>query len=146
MLKEVSDYFEVLSMVHSSIDKMLDGLTVEQWLQRPSDGFNNVASILDHMIRVEKKFFSAVAGQSLELDTQEPFKAGQWDVAAIQKDWAASLPLIRDALEGLSQDDLDLPGLSLRVGELNKRQLIVYAIGHTTHHRGQIPLVLKMSR
>ncbi|GMA60345.1 DinB family protein [Alicyclobacillus fastidiosus] len=144
MLKEVSDHFEVLSMIHGSIDKMLDGLTEQQWLQRPNDGFNNIASIIDHITRVEKKFFSAVAGQSLELDTQAPFKAGQWDVSAIQQEWAAILRFSRDVLEGLSQEDLDSPGLSLRVGDLNKRQLIVYAIGHTTHHRGQIPLVLKM--
>lgn len=145
MLREVSDHFEVLSMIHSSIDKMVVGLTEQQWLQRPGEGFNNIASIIDHITRVEKKFFSAVSGQSLELDTQVPFKANEWDVSTIQQDWTAILPFSRDVLEGLSQEDLDSPGLSLRVGELNKRQLIVYAIAHTTHHRGQIPLVLKMT-
>jgi hypothetical protein len=37
MIKEVTDQFEVLIMVHSSVDNMLEGLTNEQWLFRPND-------------------------------------------------------------------------------------------------------------
>jgi hypothetical protein len=46
MLKEVSDHFEVLTWVHNSIDKIVEGLTQEQWLLRPNWTFNNIASII----------------------------------------------------------------------------------------------------
>lgn len=144
MLKEVSDHFEVLTLVHSSIDKMVEGLSQEQWLYRPNGTFNNIASIIDHISRVEKKFMSAISGQPLDIDTQLPFKDMHWDVSMTQQAWADMLPYCRSVLESLTEFGLEEPGLSLRVGDLNRRQLIVYTIGHTTHHRGQIPLILKL--
>ncbi|GMA64269.1 DinB family protein [Alicyclobacillus fastidiosus] len=144
MLREVSDHFKVLTLVHKSIDTMVEGLSQEQWLHRPNGTFNNIASIIDHTSRVEKKFMSAISGQALDIDTQAPFKQNHWDVPAIQQAWAETLPYSRDVLERLTESDLEKPGLSLRVGDLNRRQLIVYTVGHTTHHRGQIPLVMKL--
>ncbi|WAH36436.1 DinB family protein [Alicyclobacillus dauci] len=144
MLKEVSDHFEVLTLVHQTIDNMIEGLSQDQWLYRPNGTFNNIASIIDHTARVEKKFISAISGEPLDIDTQAPFKESQWDVPTIQKAWVDTLPYTRDVLERLTESDLDKPGLSLRVGELNRRQLIVFTISHTTHHRGQIPLVMKL--
>ncbi|MCL6442676.1 MAG: DinB family protein [Alicyclobacillus sp.] len=146
MLKEVLDQFNVLTLVHKSIDQMTDGLTQDEWLKRPRDRFNNVASIIDHITRVERKFMSAVSGQPLEIDTQAPFRESDWDVPAIRKAWADILPYEQSVLESLTESDLEKPGLSLRIGELNRRQLLGYTIGHTAHHRGQIPLVLKLIR
>lgn len=144
MLKEVSDQFEVLSLVHSSIDNMIGDLSDEQWVLQPRDNLNNIASIVHHIILVEKKFMSAISGAPLDIDTGAPFKDPHLDVAAIRKAWANSLSQSRAVLDGLSDADLDKPGLSLRIGDLNKRQLITYTVGHTTHHRGQVPLILKM--
>jgi uncharacterized damage-inducible protein DinB len=144
MLKEISDHFEVLTWVHNSIDKMVEGLTQEQWLHRPNGTFNNVASIIDHVTRVEKKFMSAISGQTLDIDTQAPFKESNWDVSAVHQAWANTLLYSHSVFENLTESDFEKPGLSLRIGELNRRQLIVYTIAHTTHHRGQIPLVIKL--
>jgi len=144
MLKEVADHFQVLTLVHRSIDKMMEGLTQEQWLQRPKGAFNNIASIIDHITRVEKKFMAAISGKPSDIDTQLPFQGSHWDVVVIQQAWADVLSYSQSVLESVTAADLEKTGLSLRVGELNRRQLIVYTIGHTTHHRGQIPLVLKL--
>ncbi|MDP9727114.1 DinB family protein [Alicyclobacillus tolerans] len=144
MLKEVEDQYQVLTMVHQSIDQMLEGLHQDDWQKCPKAGFNSIVSILDHVILVEKKFFSAVSGNPMDMDTQLPFKVDHWDVSAVQQAWSEILPYAQSVLEPLNASDLEKPGLNLRVGQLNRRQLITYAIGHTTHHRGQIPLLLKL--
>lgn len=144
MVPEVADLFELLKTVHESVDKMVADLTDEEWLTKPLPNFNNVASVIDHINRVEKKFFSQFTDEPLDIDTQVPFKADSWDLNVIRNDWSASLPYAAKALENVREDELSQLGLRLRVGELNKRQLIAYAIAHTTHHRGQIPLITKL--
>lgn len=144
MLTEVKDHFEVLTKAHQSIDKMLENLTAEQWSARPQGTFNSIASVVDHVCRVEHKFMSAVSGQSIDIDTQLPFKEATWDVASIQSTWANMLPEWEGVLEQVTADDLERDGLKLGIGTLNRRQLIVYGMGHTLHHRGQIPLLLKL--
>ncbi len=144
MLKELADQFEVFKFVHNSIEQMVGDLSEEQWLAKPNEQFNNIASIVDHVTRVERKFFSALTGQMEGIDTQAPFKANSWDVAAIRKSFADVVPYVESVLENLTAEALDEPGLKLRSVELNKRQLISFAITHSTHHRGQIPLVLKL--
>ncbi len=144
MVPEVADLYALLQSVHESVDQMVQDLTDEQWLTKPLPNFNNVASVIDHITRVEKKFFSGLAGESLDIDTQAPFKAESWDLNAIRHDWSASLPYAAQVLENVKEEELSQLGLRLRVGELNKRQLIAYAIAHAAHHRGQIPLIKKL--
>ncbi|MCL6625338.1 DinB family protein [Alicyclobacillus shizuokensis] len=144
MIQEVSDLYNLLSAVHGTIDQMLEGLTDEQWLKKPLPNFNNIASIIHHMALVERKFFSAVAGENLQIDVGEPFKQTNWNLDDIRQAWAESLPYAARVFSDLKEPELSEPGLKLAVGELNKRQLISYAIAHTAHHRGQIPLVKKL--
>ncbi len=144
MNHEVAEIFFVLKAVHESVDKMLEGLTDEEWLTKPADNFNNVASIIEHVTQVERRFMSALAGTAEAIDSGATFRATSWDVAKIKGEWANSLPYAKSQLEQVSAEDLEKPGLKLGVGDLNRRQLITYAIGHLTHHRGQIPLVKKL--
>ncbi|MDQ0188525.1 DinB family protein [Alicyclobacillus cycloheptanicus] len=144
MIKELSDQFDVLTMVHRSIDQMVDGLTDDQWLFRPNDKWNNIAAVIDHVTRVEKRFFAAIGGKTLDIDAGQPFKENQWNVQQIKEAWKNTLDEHKAILETVKESDLDQPGLTLRVGALNRRQLLTYAISHTTHHRGQIPLILKL--
>lgn len=144
MEKEVADLYDLLGTIHASVDKMVEDLTDDQWLKKPLPNFNHVAAVIDHVTRVERKFFSVLAGESLDIDTAAPFKAESWDLNSIRQEWAASLEHAAKALERVSQEELEQPGLRLRVGELNKRQLIAYAVAHTSHHRGQIPLIKKL--
>ncbi|MCF8566130.1 DinB family protein [Alicyclobacillus tolerans] len=144
MIQESADQFALLTAIHASIDKMVEGLSDEQWLKKPGDGYNNVASILDHVCRVEQKFFAALAGENVDIDTQAPFKAASWDLAAIRTAWQDSLSRAQSALAGLTEASMGEPGMKLGIGDLNKRQLISYAIAHTAHHRGQIPIVKKL--
>lgn len=143
MIQEAADHWEVLKMIHGTIDKMTDELTDEQWLFRPHDSWNNIASIIGHICRVERKFMSAVAGETIDVDMQAPFQASEWDLSAIRKEWKDTLAYSQSVLAQVSEESLTQPGLTLRSGPLNRRQLIVYAIGHAAHHRGQIPLVIK---
>lgn len=144
MLKEVADQFEILRFVHSSIESMLEGLSEEQWLTKPTDEFNNVASIVDHVARVERKFLSALTGEMEQIEAMETLKASSWDVAAIRKAFAEVIPYAESVLSKLTAEDMDAYALKLRAMELNKRQLLTFTITHSTHHRGQIPLVLKL--
>ncbi len=143
MIAEAADYFALLKSIHQSIDDMTAPLTEEQWLRRPQENFNNVASIIDHVTRVEKRFMAAIAGETMDTDAGAPFRATAWNVAEIRQAWRDVLLYSETALDKLTDADLVKPGLTLRIGELNCRQLIVYTIAHTTHHRGQIPLVIK---
>ncbi|MCL6452619.1 MAG: DinB family protein [Alicyclobacillus sp.] len=144
MLPELEDEYKLLERIHDSIDKMLEGLTDEQLLRKPLPNFNNIASVLDHTARVERRFFSAVAGDPVDTKSQEPFQVDEWDLGAIRAAWADALAYARQVLEGVEEGELEQPGLKLGIGDLNKRQLVTYAIAHTAHHRGQIPLIRKL--
>lgn len=144
MIQEVSDLYALLAAVHESIDNMVSELTDDQWLKRPLPNFNNVASVLDHVVRVEKKFLSSLEGAVIETQPGDPFKSEQWDLQVIRQAWAESLPYAKQVLSNLTEEELTEPGLKLGIGQLNKRQLISYAIAHATHHRGQLPLIKKL--
>lgn len=143
MIAEARDAYAILESVHRSIDKMLEGVTDQQLLEKPFENMNNIASILEHTTLVEQRFLSSLAGDVQTIDSQKPFQASSWDVTSIKQQWEDVLRYAKDVFEKLKQDDMEQPGLKLGVGELNKRQLMVYTIAHTTHHRGQIPIVKK---
>lgn len=145
MIKEVADLFELLTAIHHTIDQNINTLGDEEWLQKPQDNFNNIASIVDHMTRVEDKFMSILSGNVKEVDTQGPFKSTSWDVTSIRQQWSESLANAKFVLDQLRVEDLDQHAAKLGIGELNKRQLISYTIAHTAHHRGQLPLVRKLN-
>lgn len=143
MLKEVSDQLQMLKYVHQGIDKMLEGLTEEELLRSPGEGFNPIASIIDHVAKVERKFLAAVAGEQLDIDTGAPFKASTWDVTAIKRDFQEVLAFSESVLAEVTESQLNEVGLTVGGGEVDKRQLITFAIFHAAHHRGQIPLLKK---
>lgn len=143
MITEVRDAYVVLESVHRSIDKMLEGLTDQQLLEKPFENMNNIASIVEHTTLVEKRFLSSLAGDVQTIDSQKPFQTSTWDVSAIKQQWEDVLRYAKEVFEKLEQSDMEQPGLKLGIGELNKRQLMLYTIAHTTHHRGQIPIVKK---
>jgi uncharacterized damage-inducible protein DinB len=144
MLKEVRDQLELLKSVHATIDKMVEGLTPEQWTKKPAENMNNIASILHHTALVEKRFLAVLAGEQADIDAGAPFKAQSWDLEQIRHDWESVLPYAEQVLAKLTAEDLDQFAMKLGVGEVNKRQLLAYTIAHTAHHRGQIPLVKKL--
>ncbi|GLV13172.1 hypothetical protein Heshes_08560 [Alicyclobacillus hesperidum] len=144
MIQEVADLYQLLVSVHTSVDKMLEGLSDDDWLKKPQQNLNNIASIVEHTALVERRFFAQVKGQVPELDAGAPFRADSWDVPKIKALWADNLEFAKHALEALSEADLAQFGAKLGIGEVNKRQLIAYAVAHTAHHRGQIPLVKKL--
>nr|WP_230088086.1 DinB family protein [Alicyclobacillus mali (ex Roth et al. 2021)] len=140
----MQDLHDLYAKVHATIHQMVDGLTDDQWVKKPADNFNNIASILQHTLLVERRFFAQLKGEAADIDARAPFVATSWDVAKIKEMWAENERLARDAFEHLTAEELDQPGAKLGVGEVNKRQLAAYAIAHTAHHRGQIPLVKKL--
>ena len=144
MLKEVEDLLGVLQGVHRSIDAMVGEMTDDEWLRKPAPNMNNVASIMEHIVLVERRFLSVLADDPQTIDSQATFKADTWDVASIRRQWAESLSLAESSVARLTPSDMDAPALKLGIGEVDKRQLLVYVSGHTAHHRGQIPIVKKM--
>jgi uncharacterized damage-inducible protein DinB len=144
MIPEVQDQYQLLVSVHRSVDKMVADLSDEQWLKKPAENFNNIASVVEHVVLVERKFLAALAGTSADMDVQAPFRASHWDVASIKRQWQENLQIAEETLSKLTEQDLTAPGLKLGIGELNKRQLLSYMIAHTVHHRGQIPLIKKL--
>ncbi|EJY54486.1 DinB family protein [Alicyclobacillus hesperidum URH17-3-68] len=144
MIQEVADLYQLLANVHASVDKMLEGLSDDDWVKKPQQNLNNIASIVEHTALVERRFFAQVKGEVPELDAGAPFRAESWDVPKIKALWADNLEFAKHALEALSEADLAQFGAKLGIGEVNKRQLIAYTVAHTAHHRGQIPLVKKL--
>lgn len=144
MIEEVNDLYELLTAVHRSIDNMVEDLSDDKWLKKPLANFNHIASIIDHITRVERRFISAIAGQVEDINTAEPFQVDSWELAVIRKTWAESLFFVASVFEKLEPERLTEPGLKVGMGELNKRQLICNAIAHAAHHRGQIPLIKKL--
>lgn len=146
MFKEAQDFYQLLSIVHQSVDKLVVDLSDEEWVNRPGEGFNTIAGLIEHMARVEEKFFSALTGTVKSMDVMEPLKKDSWDVAAIKTQWAALLEQAESVLSQVKPEQLDNKALTIGVGDLTGRQTIAYAIAHTTHHRGQIPLLKRLIR
>lgn len=143
MIPEVADQFSLWKLVHASVDKMIADLSDEQLTKKP-EGNNAIAAVLEHTALVERKFLSALSGQVEDIDVQAPFKASSWDAAKVKGLWNDVLSYGEQVLSGLTAEQLSQPGLKLGVGELNKRQLLAYMIGHTAHHRGQIPILKRL--
>jgi uncharacterized damage-inducible protein DinB len=146
IIPEVRDQFDLLNKVHHTMDKMLEDLSPSEWTTKPQDNMNSIAAVIEHVVLVERKFLSVLAGSPEAIDTQAPFKANQWDVAAIREAWRNSLPAAERVLAAVKEEDLSSEGLTLGIGPVNKRQLIAYMIAHTAHHRGQIPILKKLLR
>jgi len=144
MLKEVSDHFEILTMVHRGFDGMVGDLPDDVWVKKPFDGFNNIASIIEHVTLVERRFMAGIAGTSATIDAFATFSASEWNVPRIRREWADSLESVKAVFETVTVEMLDEFGAKIGVGELNKRQLIVFASCHATHHRGQLPLIKRL--
>lgn len=146
MNQEVKDLLGLLTAVHESIDKMVEDLSDAEWLAKPRADFNNVASVLEHIALVEHRFLTVLDGKSPEATSRNPFTADSWDVAAIRQSFAAALPYAKDVLERMDVSTLDTHAIKLGIGDVDRRQLLAYTIAHTTHHRGQIPLIKKLIR
>ncbi len=144
MIKEVSDQLDLLQAIHASIDKSLEGLSDEDWVRKPGESFNSIASIINHAMLAEQRFLSVVVGHPADIDTQEPFHTQSFDVVKTKDKWAKLVGDARVVLESVNEVTLTEPGLKLGVGDLNKRQLLSYMLAHTAHHRGQIPLLKRL--
>ncbi len=144
MIKEVQDQFELLKAIHATVDKSLEGLSDEDWVRKPGEGFNTIASIIEHTMLVEQKFLTVVAGHPAEIDSQATFTAASWDVAKIKDKWSKILDDAKIVLEQINEATLDEPGMKAGIGDLNKRQVLSYLLVHTAHHRGQIPLLKRL--
>jgi len=144
MKTEIEDMYKLLVATHESIDKMVADLSDPQWTQKPREDFNNVAAVLQHVTMVEERFLAILDGKEAAPSTVNPFAADHWDVPAIRAAFAAVPVHAREVLERLDPDTLEQHAVRLGIGELNRRQLLAYMIAHTTHHRGQIPLIKKL--
>jgi uncharacterized damage-inducible protein DinB len=145
MLKEVSDYFDLLEYVHNSINKMIEGLSDKQWLEVDRhNNINNIASIIEHITVVEEKFMQLINGDQINELPNQSFKKKEWNIEEIKLNWNKVLYKSKNVLENVSEEQLE-EEIDLGIGTvLNKRQIIIMTISHLTHHRGQIPLVKKI--
>lgn len=144
VIKEAADQVALLRAVHSGFDQLVENLPDGDWTVKPGPEFNSVAAIVEHVALVERRFASLLADSPEDVDAGSPFRAAEWDVAAVRQAFADGVQRVEEACSNLSADDMEQPGAKLRLGELNKRQLLSYLIAHTDHHRGQIPIVLKL--
>jgi uncharacterized damage-inducible protein DinB len=145
MLKEVSDYFDLLEYVHNSINKMIEGLSDKQWLEVDRhNNINNIASIIEHITVVEEKFMQLINGDQIDELPNQSFKKKEWNIEEIKLNWNKVLYKSKKVLENVSKEQLE-EEIDLGIGTVfNKRQIIIMTISHLTHHRGQIPLVKKI--
>ncbi|PWI57897.1 DinB family protein [Sulfoacidibacillus thermotolerans] len=145
MDKEMSDLLVLYKAVHASVDQMVEGLSEQEWLQKPLPNMNNVASIIEHITLVEQRFLGFLTGKPENIDTGAPFKTDSWNVEKIKMGYSAVAQQVERALNSLTSEELDQHAAKLGIGDVNKRQLVAYLIAHTTHHRGQIPIVKKLN-
>ncbi len=145
MNEELSDMLSLYQAMHSSVDQMIEPLSDQEWLSKPFPTMNNVAAIVEHITLVERKFLGVLGGQPDQVDAGAPFKATSWDVSAIKENYAKVATRAEEIMIKLSPEELDQHAAKLGIGNLNKRQLVVYLIAHTAHHRGQIPIVKKLN-
>jgi uncharacterized damage-inducible protein DinB len=146
MNAELQDMVALLEAVHKTIDGMVEDLTDDEWVKKPRADFNNIASVIQHTALVERRFFTLLDGRTPEAPSVNPFASESHDVPAIRRDFADTLEYGKQVLGRLDPASLSEHAVKLGVGELDRRQLIAYAIAHTTHHRGQIPLIKKLLR
>lgn len=146
MQQELSDMYQLVEATHTTFDSLVEDLSAEEWVTKPRPDFNCVAAVLHHVDIVEKRFLSILDGQTPESSSYDPFTAESWDTEKIRQSFHANLQYAEQVLTRLDPATLTQQAAELRIGKLNRRQLLAYLIAHTTHHRGQIPLIKKLLR
>ncbi|MCY0876805.1 MAG: DinB family protein, partial [Firmicutes bacterium] len=101
MTSELRDLGQLWSAVHESVEKMVEDLSDAEWLRKPRADFNNVASVLEHVTMVERRFLTVLDGKTPEPSTRNPFQADHWDVVAIRKAYADNLLYAQDVIARL---------------------------------------------
>jgi len=146
MRQELADLLQLFNATHASIEKMVEDLSAQEWVTKPRPDFNAIAAVLQHIAMVETRFLTILDGQTPEPATVNPFTSEHWDVPTIRATYQALPAFASEVLHRLDPDTLEQHAVKLGIGELNRRQLLAYTIAHTTHHRGQIPLIKTLLR
>lgn len=132
-LSDASDHANGLLL--SAVDDMTQG----ERNQHSSPSHGTVTNLLRHMFTVEAAFLHAAGGLA------EPHEIPKLDSASgLREAWEDLSRTRRAFLSALSADDL-AKVISLRLGgsilRLPRYQLLLQAITHSMHHRGELSIV-----
>jgi uncharacterized damage-inducible protein DinB len=116
-------------------------LTQDELIRQSSPSHSSVLALLRHMLECEAFFLACCRG--------EPFpgydRAGLESVAHVRQRWTSLAQVQREFIGALGEDELEreIP-LPFRSAEshLPLWQLLVQAFMHSTHHRGELSIVL----
>lgn len=112
-------------------------LTDDELTRQSSPSHSSVHALLVHMLECEAFFLACCQGQSLE-DLDLP------GVPDIRRRWSSLAQEQREFITLLDENDLacEIPLPSKGGSHLPLWQLLVQAFVHSTHHRGELSIVL----
>jgi len=133
--------FRHLYEYHFALNRMfwdycIENLTWEQFLQKTGISVNTIRNQFVHLMSVEERWFSGIR-RSPDPGFVNPLYFGKPE--KIRRKWDTVEAEIREALEKLTDDDLEKPF------EQNMKiwQVLYHVVNHGTAHRAQIGAMLR---
>lgn len=115
-------------------DKSITTLSDEQFLQDLSYSIGSICNQTVHMMSVDQRWFSGLRGVDLT-DHLDPTDFP--DRQAVRTYWDNVETVIRDYLDGLTDEDLQKP-----FDRFQRWQVLLHVINHGTDHRAQVLAML----
>jgi len=135
---------------HDSLLEEVDGLTAEQINFRAVDsegeGYENSIAMLAHHIADTELFLigQQIGGEESEIDRGNAFEITEAKTKDVIEKLKATKAFSDKVLDGISDADLNEPGVKFGDTQLDKRQTLLQALIHLSTHAGQITVLKKL--
>lgn len=130
-------------------DRTLDQLPPEAWTSPAPGGVNPIGVLVKHMagnLRSRFTDFLTTDGEKPDRNRDGEFELGPDDTPdALRARWDAGWTILFDAVDPLTDDDLDRVVL-IRGEELTVRQALLRQLTHYSYHVGQLVQLARMAR
>lgn len=145
MNRELAEMLDLLDGVRTLLIRDTQDLTDHALHARIRADANTIGMLVLHVADMERFMIGQmVGGLPLGIDRRTAFQAERLTRSELLELLTDAAAMSRQTLKGLNPSDLDQFGMQLLSGlRLSKRQTIMYAIAHASHHRGQILLLRK---
>jgi DinB superfamily len=135
----------------SSLERIVacvDGLSDDELNWRPpAPATNSVGAIVLHALaNAEENVLGTLCGQAVARDRENEFAPAELSPAAIQARAETVQTRVREALAGLTPEDLTRECHHPRRGTLSGREVLLIAARHAAEHVGQAELTRDLLR
>jgi uncharacterized damage-inducible protein DinB len=140
-----NDYLERLQRLHDDAKAALEGLDVQSLESIPLAGANSLSVLVVHTTGAERFWIGDVAMKDpSNRNRDSEFLAAGLSREDLVKRLDASLSYIRQAVEGLSLEDLEQPRFTPDKREVTVGWCLAHTLSHTATHVGHMQVTRQL--